>query len=264
MGILERVLARADADPAVLGVILTGSQARGTAGAWSDYDVVIVVAEQTVPWRHATRTAELDEVVCTPDALADTSVHWQRYAYRGARVLLDRLDGGIANLVERQAVLSNEEAGQHARTALDAYINQLYRAVKSHRDGRAEAAYLDEMESVPWLLETVFALFGRLRPYNKYLQWELEQFPLPGDWNAALMPERVFAQAFALFPAVEALARHHGHADVLDAWQSDIELIRTFAAGSRLPAARNQSLAVRSQGGRWEPGSRRRRPASDG
>jgi predicted nucleotidyltransferase len=42
---LEQVLARADADPAVRGVILTGSHARGMAAVWSGYDVVIVVAE---------------------------------------------------------------------------------------------------------------------------------------------------------------------------------------------------------------------------
>src|SRR3954470_13774146 len=119
MEILERLLARADADPAVRGVILTGSRARGLATAWSDYDVVVVVAEQAVPSRHATRTAELDEVVCTLDALADTSVHWQRYAYRGARVLLDRLGGGIAKLVDRQATLSGEEARQGAPPGLD-------------------------------------------------------------------------------------------------------------------------------------------------
>jgi hypothetical protein len=74
---------------------------------------------------------------------------------------------------------------------LDAYINQLYRCVKSRRDGVADAALLDEMESPPWLLETVFALHGRLRPYNRYLRWELENFPLPDNWNIALMPERV-------------------------------------------------------------------------
>jgi predicted nucleotidyltransferase len=226
MGVVERVLARAEADPGVRGVILTGSHARGTATARSDYDVVTVVAEQTVPWRHVARTAELDEVVCTLDALADTSVHWQRYAYRGAQVLLDRLDGGIARLVERQAVLSDEEAVRLARNALDAYINQLYRAAKSHRDGHPAAARLDEMESVPWLLESVFALHGRLRPYNKYLEWELEHFPLPGDWNTTLAPGRVLADGFGSFPAVEALARSRGHGDVLDAWGSDLELIR--------------------------------------
>jgi hypothetical protein len=33
--------------------------------------------------------------------------------------------------------------------------------------------------------------------------------------------------AFALFPAVEDLARRHGHADILDAWGGDLERIRS-------------------------------------
>jgi predicted nucleotidyltransferase len=223
--ILDQVLARAAGDRNVRGVILSGSRARGVENARSDYDITIVVSEQAQPWRHSTRTDTLDEVVCTVEALADTSVHWQRYAYRGAKVLLDRLNGGIAELVDRQATLSVEEAALHARTSLDAYINQLYRCAKSRRDGLADAALLDEMESLPWLLETVFALHGRLRPYNKYLRWELESFPLADGWNTALAPERVATDSPRLFPAVESLARRRGHADVLEGWGSDIELI---------------------------------------
>lgn len=228
MDILDQVLARAAADLGVRGVILTGSRARGTETVRSDYDVIVVVAEQAQPWRH-NRTHALDEVVCTVEALADTSVHWQRYSYRGAKVLLDRLNGGIAELVDRQATLSAQEAAFHARTNLDAYINQLYRCVKSRRDGFADAALLDEMESLPWLLETVFALHGRLRPYNKYLRWELESFPLSGLWSTVLMPDRVRPASLGLFPAVETLARRHGHADVFEGWGSDIELIHAFA-----------------------------------
>ncbi|MBB2948790.1 putative nucleotidyltransferase [Actinoplanes lutulentus] len=227
--ILDQVLARAGDDPGVRGVILTGSRARGTATTRSDYDVTIVVATQSQPWQHSTRTETLDEVVCTVDALADTSVHWRRYSYRGATVLLDRLDGGITHLVERQATLSAEEAAVHARATLDAYINQLYRCVKSRRDGATDAALLDEAESLPWLLETVFALHGRLRPYNKYLRWELENFPLPGHWTTALMPDRIRTASLRFFPEVEILARRNGHAEVFDGWGSDIELIRTFA-----------------------------------
>jgi hypothetical protein len=232
VNILERVLTCAAADPSVRGVILSGSRARGTENARSDYDVTTVGAEQAEPWRHNIRTDTLDEVVCTVEALADTSVHWQRYAYRGAKVLLDRLNGGIAKLVNRQATLSVEEAALRARTSLDAYINQLYRCVKSRRDGFADAALLDEMESVPWLLETVFALHGRLRPYNKCLRWELESFPLPDRWNTMLMPDLVRTASLRLFPAVETLARRHGHAEVIEEWGSDIELIHTVAGAA--------------------------------
>lgn len=229
MDVLSQVLARASADPAVLGVVLTGSRARGVATPQSDCDVTVVVAEQAVAWTHGIRTAELDEVRCTPEALADTTPHWQRYSYRGAKVLLDRLGGRIAELVDRQATPTREEAERQARTALDAYINQLYRAVKGYRDGAAHSAYLDQIESVPWLLETVFALHGRLRPYNKYLSWELDGFPLPEPWNSALRPARAVARSLALFPTVETLARRRGHDDVLDGWGNDIELIRASA-----------------------------------
>jgi hypothetical protein len=58
---------------------------------------------------------------------------------------------------------------------------------------------------------------------------DLENFPLPSHWKTALMPGRVIASSLALFPAVEALARRHGHPDVLDARGNDIELIHTFA-----------------------------------
>ncbi|XVU27202.1 nucleotidyltransferase domain-containing protein [Actinoplanes sp. CA-054009] len=227
--ILDQVLERAASDPNVRGVILTGSRARGTATARSDYDVTVVVAVQDRPWRHDVRTGVLDEVVGTVDALADTSVQWNRYSYRGAKVLLDRLDGGIAELVGRQATLSAEEARAHAADNLDSYINQLYRCAKSRRDGFEAAAGLDEAESLPWMLETVFALHGRLRPYNKYLGWELENFPLPEPWNTELRPDRAAGNALRLFPAVIDLARQEGHSDLIDSWRSDIELIAAAA-----------------------------------
>ncbi|MFI5914040.1 nucleotidyltransferase domain-containing protein [Dactylosporangium sp. NPDC051541] len=227
MDVLAAVLRRAEADPGVLGVILTGSHARGLATEHSDVDVTVVVAEQATPWRHASRTAVLDEVVCTAAALGDTSVQWARYGYRGAQVLLDRLDGGIAALVERQATLTPEEAAARGRAALDAYLNQRYRAAKNQRAGAVAAARLDAAECVPWLLETVFALHGRLRPYNAYLRWELDTYPLPDPWRRTLRPERVAVEEH--FAAVEALARARGHADVLAGWGEDLGLIRSFA-----------------------------------
>lgn len=72
-------------------------------------------------------------------------------------------------------------------------------------------------------------MYGRLRPYNKYLRWELENFPLPGRWNTELMPHHVHKASLRLFPAVEELARCTGHGDVLEGWGSDIELINAFA-----------------------------------
>jgi hypothetical protein len=63
-----------------------------------------------------------------------------------------------------------------------------------------------------------------LRPYNKYLQWELETFPLPAPWDRTL-PARAAADPDGLFPEVAALARRRGHGDVLDSWGADLALL---------------------------------------
>jgi hypothetical protein len=76
----------------------------------------------------------------------------------------------------------------------------------------------------------VFALHGRLRPYNKYLAWELENFPLPQPWNDALAPGAVLGRAVSLFPAVARLARAHGHGEVLDSWGTDLDLVLAYAS----------------------------------
>jgi hypothetical protein len=83
-------------------------------------------------------------------------------------------------------------------------------------------------------LVTLFALHERVRPYNKYLRWELEEHPLPGDeWSAArLLPilEAVVAGDLdaqrVLFRALESLARGRGHGEVVDAWGGDVAWLR--------------------------------------
>ncbi|WP_347877253.1 hypothetical protein [Streptomyces sp. 8K308] len=97
-----------------------------------------------------------------------------------AKVLLDRLDGTIAEILDKKRTLGPDEAWSAADGYLDAYVNQTFRSLKNHRDGRAALSHLDAAESVPFALEVLFALHQRVRPYNKYLQWELVRNPL-GD-----------------------------------------------------------------------------------
>lgn len=221
----QELLAEAHADPGVVGLVLTGSHARGMATVHSDHDLYVVVVERTPRWAATTRTAAVDEIVATPADLADTSPLWQRYAFRGAQVLLDRLDGDIARLVRAQATPTPAEAAGWAREALDSYVNLAYRAAKNRRDGQPVAACLDERESVGYLLTALFALYGRLRPYSKYLTWELTTFPLPEPWTAATLPGRLVDDPVGLFPDLARLARVRGHGDVLDAWGADLRLL---------------------------------------
>jgi hypothetical protein len=220
----EDLLARACLDPEVVGLVLTGSQARGMATEHSDTDVYVVVRDHGATWS-TSRTPALDTIVVPLAELTDVSDRWQRYSYRDARVLLDRLDGRIAQLVHAQATLTAAESDTWAREQLDGYVNFIYRAAKSRRDGRFDLANLDEIEAASWFLWTLFALYGRVRPYNKYLRWELDNHPLPEPWTADHLITSLTERPSMLFPELERVARAKGLGDVLDEWD-DLDLVR--------------------------------------
>jgi len=223
-GLMDGLIDDVRADPGVAGLILTGSHARGMATARSDVDAYVVL-ENPGTWRPASEIPRLDLWVFTVRELADVSDPWQRYAYRGARVLHDRLDGRITELVRRQGTLSADEAGVLAREQLDGYINFVYRAVKDRRDGRLDLARLEEMDASGWFLGALFAMFGRVRPYNKYLRWELDHHPLPDPWTADFVIAGLGERPSKLFGDLERLARSRGFGDVFDQWPQ-LDLIR--------------------------------------
>ncbi|MFG1873879.1 hypothetical protein ACGFIV_03455 [Sphaerisporangium sp. NPDC049003] len=234
------LLARVSADPAVAGAVLSGSQARqGMATHRSDYDVYLITADGGAATQER-RDSRLDVVVMSLEefrthAMPGSGWEWNRYSFTHARVLKDRADGLIGELVSVKGSLSPEEAHQTAAASLGAFVNAAYRWLKNHRDGRATEARLDAAESIPYLLTCVFALHRRVRPYNKYLGWELRHHPLgPLPWSHdELLPllEAVLSHASPqaarrLFLDLEPLARAAGHGSELDAWGEDLHLLR--------------------------------------
>lgn len=236
---LDELRKRADADGNVLGLVLSGSAARaGMATRFSDLDVYVVLAEESADWA-TVHSPAIDIPVLTLDELRtipeDPDQWWNRYSFAHARILLDRSDGEIPRLVHAQATLTDAEVRRALETYLDGYLNQAYRSLKSHREGRTFEARLDAVESIPWALPVVFALHHRVRPYNKYLRWELEHHPLEGGWidGPALVGtlERMLhdgdpAAQRALFARVEPQARRAGFGDTIDAWGAELELFR--------------------------------------
>ncbi|EPD66803.1 hypothetical protein [Streptomyces sp. HGB0020] len=228
----------ATADPAVVGLVLKGSRAHdGMITRHSDHDLYVVVADEAKTDLHrftGHRTIELDLVIVSLAEFRSAGMPgFERYALARARIVLDRLDGDIAHILAEKARLGADEAFQLAAEQLDAYVNSLYRSVKNHRDGHALAARLDAADSVRFLLELLFALDRRPRPYNKYLEWELSRYPLPG-WDTGMLLRavgRISATGEvplqrALFSRVETVARDAGHGEVLDAWGEDLDLLR--------------------------------------
>lgn len=228
----------ANADPAVVGLVLKGSQAHeGMITGHSDHDLYVVLADgATTDLTRFTghRTPELDLVIVSlAEFRAAGMPGFERYALARAQVVLDRLGGAIARILAAKARLSADEAFRACDEWLDAYANSLYRSVKNDRDGHPLAARLDAADSIRFLLELLFALDRRPRPYNKYLEWELTRYPLPG-WDTIRLLDTVdrisgtgdVARQRRLFAHVEAAARRAGHSAVLDAWGEDLDLMR--------------------------------------
>jgi hypothetical protein len=95
-------------DSAVVGLVLKGSQAHeGMTTQHSDYDLYVVLANgATTALTQFTghRTPELDLVILSlEDFRAAGMPGFERYALARARIVLDRLDGGIAQILDAKA-----------------------------------------------------------------------------------------------------------------------------------------------------------------
>lgn len=172
-----------------LGMLLTGSAGRGMATPYSDLDVMVVLGDAAGAGERTSHSPRIDEIPVPWSELTTlepfgTEGWFGRWAFAWTPVLIDKTVGEIPRLAAVQARVHGREAEailfDHDR--LDGWINYAYRALKSDRDGRPAESRLDAAESVPWLLDVVFTLAGRVRPYNKYLAWEMAHHPLPG-WD---------------------------------------------------------------------------------
>lgn len=234
-GAYAAFLRHASGDADVVGLVLMGS--RG-AGAYvteaSDHDLIVVVRGDVERWQ----TPHGAPVETWPMSLEQFRSHglpgsddaWNRPAFLDATVVLDRLDGEIARLTREKGVLTADEAESVAATGLGDYLNSLYRSLRNLEAGRDLEGRLDALESIGPLLTTVFALEGRVRPFNKWLRLELTRRPLALDGLLDLV-ERIASDPTteaqrAAFRRVEAAARAAGHGAIVDGWRPDVDWLR--------------------------------------
>ncbi|MGH3053497.1 MAG: nucleotidyltransferase domain-containing protein [Gaiellaceae bacterium] len=220
---LDDLLAEARQDENVVGVVVHGSRGRGlNVHEGSDWDVVVVVREQTGRYDSAERGGRLEAFEVT--SLADLP-KWMLPAITWTTPALDETGAVTAQLAE---VTKVDPAT--AAEPLDGYVNSYYRSAKNARAGLELAALLDAQDSIPHYLDFVFGVHGRVRPYNKWLEWELLEHPLPVEVDLPRL-ERIartgdLAGQQALFRDAETLARQLGHGATIDGWEPDVAWLR--------------------------------------
>jgi nucleotidyltransferase-like protein len=215
----------------VVGLYVFGSRGRDfMVDERSDWDVCVVLASpeardafaREFPSAHG---APVEITTATLAGIRGNRSEHGRYAAAHAEVVLDKTGGELTSVVAEQESLPAGSRDATVREALDDYVNQTYRSLRY-------GTRLDAVDAISPALRTIFALAGRVRPYNKYLEWELRHHPLEG-WSAdELLPllDRVLAgepeAQRELFRRIEEPTRREGFGDVIDEWEPDVDWLR--------------------------------------
>jgi hypothetical protein len=227
----EELLEVARSRDEIVGLYVFGSRGRDfMVDERSDWDVCVVLAgreaceefDREFSFAHGAR---VEVVSATLNGIRNEQSEHGRYAAAHADVVLDKTGGELARVVAEQESLPSGRRDAVVREAFDGYINQTYRSLRY-------GTRLDAVEAVPYALRTIFALENRVRPYNKYLEWELRHHPLE-EWTAdELLPliDRVLTgereAQHELFNRLEGPARREGFDDVVDGWEPDVDWLR--------------------------------------
>jgi hypothetical protein len=200
----------------------------------SDYDVYIVLRERSdgYPFTFGERIEMIGQTLdeFRRHGLPGSGSEWNRPTFLHVRVEIDKLDGEIGRLVDEKARLGAEEARKLAAEALDDYINALYRSLKNLAAELELAGRLDAAESIPPLLVALFAFDRRVRPFNKWLEYQVRRQPLAlpdavDRLDGLLRAPTVTAQR-RLFRDVEQLARARGFDAAIDSWEPRVAWLR--------------------------------------
>jgi hypothetical protein len=235
------LLEHARDDPNIVGLLLTGSRGLGAyVTPDSDFDAYVILRDGALLDEYAERFPSehgdpVEYILLSLEsfrahALPGSPSRWNAYTFAHVEPLLDKLGGEIGRI----AVAKTMPGPDDARDFFGGYVNLYYRARKNLAAGRQLEGRLDAAESLPWLLDFVFAAHGRVRPFNKWLRWELEQHPLEEPWRESLLArvEQVLSTGDldtqrSLFRDAEALAGARGLDDEVESWGPDAAFLRS-------------------------------------
>ena len=245
--LFQQILEAARKDANILAFWLDGSRGKGLITPTSDYDCTMIVTDEVFEeYRHIYKevgTPGIELSVLTINAFKQyatwgSAEAWQRYNFAHLKALVDKT-GKVQQLIEEKGTIPPAEVPKFITQSLDHYINQVYRSVKCARDGQHVGARLEAAEAINPLLDAVFAINCRLRPYFKYLEWELENYPLsklsvdPKDFLNVLLEILTSADIKSqqsLFSKMETLFRAEGYGAVFDEWREKLTWIKAYSS----------------------------------
>jgi hypothetical protein len=230
----------AQTDPHILAFWLDGSRGKGLETKHSDYDCTMIVEDDVAAtYKQKYEAFGYPQIECKVRTLDEFKRQaswgapdaWNRYNYAYLKPLIDKT-GSIQEMMNSKARVPENEIRAFIEGSLDHYINQVYRSIKCTRDGTLLGARLEAAESIAPLLDALFALHDRrLKPYYKYLEWELEAHPLSQlPWDAKTFLTKLLSILEAapipvqqeILQETEKLFRGAGYDSVFDSWKLNV------------------------------------------
>jgi hypothetical protein len=241
--IFNKIYEEAKNDPNILGFILGGSRGKGIVTKYSDYDIYLVVKDEALnSYKKKYQNVHIGDLWVTSlsffedYATIGSPDEGDRYNFTHLNVLIDRNDR-IQKLVDEKGRIPEEKVHEYVSRVLDGYINYVYRSVKCFRDHNLVGARLEAVRSVHLFLKVIFGVEGRITPYYKYLEWELQKFPLTLfpmaskdiiEYLLAILETADITIQQELLKTMERVCRKEGYGYVFDQWGSDLKWMSTY------------------------------------
>ncbi len=265
--IYKGLLEEAKNDPNIIGFFLGGSRGKGVFTKYSDYDILYITSDEKIEEyrakypRYKYPNMELMKLSISQfrnEAAWGSPGQWGRYDFAWITAAVDKT-GEIQRLIDEKGRIPPEHVKEFVERQLDTYINQFYRSLKCFRDSLVLGARLEVNVGVECLLNVLFALHsGRLKPFYKYLAWELEAHPLqkvpytPGELMgkiARILDDADVETQCEMFLMVEKLCRDEGFGCYIDQWddspdQDSFAVMRYFKQQKTLEVYRGLAHGI--------------------
>ncbi|MBU2524089.1 hypothetical protein KKG71_02760 [Patescibacteria group bacterium] len=230
------LLETAKTDPNIIGFFLGGSRGKGFENELSDYDPLMIVNDEMIDaYKKKYEDMKFEDIDLSVISLSNfktyaewgSSEEWDRYDFSHVQVQVDK-NGEIQKIVNEKGVIPDDKRDNFVRWSIDSYINHVFRSVKCIRNKNKTGARLAAYESIPNFLNVIFALEGRIKPFNDYLEKELEQFPLKKlpikrvdllEKILAIINSADLSTQQNLLKMVEDVSRKEGFGQTFDDWE---------------------------------------------
>lgn len=232
----EEVLENIKEDSNILGFILQGSRGKGFENKFSDYDVRMVVKDETAEEYKKRFNMPFKNMDMPVDGLSEFRIYakWgspeavgESYDFTHCKILIDRT-GEITPLVKEKGNIPNEVRHNFVYNSLDRYVNAVFRSVRASENKNPAGVHFEAAASIPYFLDALFGLYGRPKPYYAYLERELEKYPLEDlPWGSKELFEALLnilktadlkAQQ-KLLKETEKFFREKGFGEMFEAWE---------------------------------------------